>query len=316
MSSLLRTVSADARVGGRPTAVNLADPVRYADLLRGVRKFGMHVMDPAGLIRSWNAGGALLTGYNELDVVGQPFSALLAPSTAPGSAERMLEFARTHGHHRSESRRRRRDGSEFLASGTIDALTGPDGKLIGFLEIFDDITERREREALLYQQATRDTLTGLLNRGHFVELGQVEIARAQRFLEPVSLVMIDLDHFKTVNDTYGHLVGDQVLAGFAQRLVDAARRTDYVGRLGGEEFGMLLPRADADPAIMTAERIRNRIVAEPFDTEAGQLRITASLGVATLTPSMHDLTDLMRSADNALYRAKHEGRDRAQADTC
>jgi diguanylate cyclase (GGDEF)-like protein/PAS domain S-box-containing protein len=290
------------------------DPARYSELVRDVRRYGIVVLDIDGTIRSWNVAATRMTGFTEADTLGRPFSILFSLGTEPDTATRVLDFARLSGHHRGETLRIRRDGSEFLADSTIDPIRGEDGVPIGFIEIFDDITERREREHLLYRQATRDALTDTLNRGHFIELAEMEVARAQRFHESLSLIMLDIDHFKQINDQYGHSIGDQVLVAFAQRLQQCARRTDSVGRLGGEEFCVLLPRSTIEAAMLTAERLRVRIGTEPFVTDAGLLRVTASLGAATLGPGMRDLRDLMRHADHALYRAKQMGRDQAQQD--
>lgn len=292
----------------------LADAVRQIALLRGVRKYGIALISPDGRVRSWNHGADRMTGLRETEIVGQPYAALLGSDAAPGTAERLLGFARTHGHHRCDMQRARRDGVDFMAACTLDVIAGGGGDVVAYLEIVDDITERKEREHLLYHQATRDALTGLLNRGHFVELAGTEIARAQRFGEPLALIMVDIDHFKHVNDRHGHLVGDEVLTLLAQRLQASARRTDYVGRIGGEEFAVLLPRASLEAALRGATRLHADVGASPFPTSAGALPLTVSVGVAMLRPGMNDFSDLLRSADVALYRAKSEGRNCIRSD--
>ena len=168
------------------------------------------------------------------------------------------------------------------------------------------------REALRFQ-ATHDTLTGLWNRGELLRILDREFARANRACQSLSLLMVDLDHFKQVNDRYGHLVGDEVLAEVSRRLLASVRAYDVVGRCGGEEFIIVVPAIDGDAATALARRIVTHIGDRPFETSAGPVRITASLGVAcNSSPHRLEPIDLIRNADVALYRAKQNGRNRAE----
>jgi diguanylate cyclase (GGDEF)-like protein len=151
--------------------------------------------------------------------------------------------------------------------------------------------------------ATTDPLTSLANRRSFRDRLEAECARSVRAGAPLGLALVDLDHFKRVNDTHGHQAGDAVLRELALRLRRSARREDVVARVGGEEFAWLLPEADLDAAMEAAERLRRRIAEEPFPIVG---RITASIGVATLDAGPDEL---VRDADRALYRAKDAGRD-------
>jgi diguanylate cyclase (GGDEF)-like protein len=152
-----------------------------------------------------------------------------------------------------------------------------------------------------------DTLTGIANRLYFVEYYQKVHAYAVRHQNPLSLVMADLDHFKMVNDRYGHQVGDQVLIEFAKLLQDNCREEDLPVRYGGEEFCVLLVAADAEQAYGQAERMRAQL--ENITIGEQQLKITASFGLATLMPD-ESLDDLLKRADDALYQAKYSGRNR------
>lgn len=165
------------------------------------------------------------------------------------------------------------------------------------------------REALR-DQATHDGLTKLLNRGAILEVLRTEIARAERERHPLSVLMLDLDRFKSINDVHGHLIGDMVLREAAQRMRAAGRRYDSVGRYGGEEFLVVLPGCGLDDARSQAERLRETIAATPFASDSQPLRVTISVGVSCAHD--HDADILIREADEALYRAKSLGRNRVE----
>ncbi len=160
--------------------------------------------------------------------------------------------------------------------------------------------------------ATTDGLTGLVNHRRFKELLGEALARAKRFSRKVSVLMVDADHFKTVNDTYGHPVGDLVLQRIAKILQTEARRTDVVARYGGEEFVVVLDETDLRGARSVAERIRERIEGEPIQGEFGRVRVTASLGLSAWPEHAESMEDLLERADQALYEAKKNGRNRVE----
>ena len=170
------------------------------------------------------------------------------------------------------------------------------------------------QRSLMHQQlqaaARTDAKTGLLNAAAWQREADTEIARANRTGESLALLLIDIDHFKRVNDAYGHLAGDQVLIGVASTLVSQLREYDVIGRFGGEEFVVLLPGADILEGCRVAERLRNRVrrLSVPADDES--VSVTVSVGVALFRTHGQDLLELLTSADLALYRAKKSGRDR------
>jgi diguanylate cyclase (GGDEF)-like protein len=174
-------------------------------------------------------------------------------------------------------------------------------------------TTRVERElqdsrAELLALSLSDPLTGVRNRRALYDCAQHEIARAGRSGEPVTLLMVDVDHFKKVNDQHGHPVGDQVLREVAAAIVSTARGSDVVARFGGEEFAVLL--IQTEDARLTAERLRAAIAALEVRAPNGPVRVTASIGIASATGAALDFEALIRHADDALYRAKQAGRDR------
>lgn len=174
------------------------------------------------------------------------------------------------------------------------------------------IVRWRRREAVFEKLSKTDALTGLTNRRCFVELVEAEMARATRYGHPLALVMMDIDHFKQVNDTRGHLAGDDVLVGVAGALGDAARAQDVVCRYGGEEFAVLLPETDAVGAQELARRVASKLAATAIDAEGGSpIVVTMSMGIADLPDAAtRTVDDFIRRADDALYDAKNAGRDR------
>ena len=274
-----------------------SDPQRYAEVVREVSAFGIYLLDREGLIRSWNRGAENITGFSESEVVGRPFSTLFTDGgQREGLPQRTLQFARANRHHKDEQNRLRKNGEPLIALCTLDAVRQDTGELASFVEVFTDITELKRREAALYHRATRDSLTGLFNRGHFTEMATQEIERARRFAEPLTAVLMDLDHFKKVNDTYGHDAGDHALATFAKICQEFARKIDLVGRLGGEEFVMLLPRANKEPAFEIVQRLRLKVMESRITSASGAVfGITVSIGLASLRPHTRDLRELLVS---------------------
>jgi two-component system, cell cycle response regulator len=171
--------------------------------------------------------------------------------------------------------------------------------------------------AKLFEQterlATTDGLTGLTNHRTFQARLDEQLALAQRYGKKLSLVLCDIDHFKSVNDTYGHPAGDVVLKGVARALAQEARETDIAARYGGEEFAIVLPETDTAGAVAIAERIRAKIGALVFETEQGPLRVTMSLGVATFPDDGAKKPVLVERADGCLYHAKRHGRNQVVA---
>lgn len=177
----------------------------------------------------------------------------------------------------------------------------------------DEVRLRETAQAKLEELSRKDSLTGIYNRRYFFELAEQEFNRARRYQRPVAMIMIDLDHFKKINDTHGHLIGDQVLNEIARRIQDNSRQVDIVGRYGGEEFIILLPETTLEDACTLAERIWNSLTQRPTNTSKLLLPIQVSIGVASNTGDNEvSLFKLIERADKALYRAKELGRNRIE----
>ena len=154
-----------------------------------------------------------------------------------------------------------------------------------------------------------DVLTGAASRRHLVEELDREAARADRYARPLSLALLDIDHFKKINDAHGHPVGDTVLAALVERMKSCLREQDTIGRIGGEEFAILLPETPGERTAALVRRLRARISGRPFRTAAGPLTLTVSVGVANAAGRGCSASDLLQRADDELYRAKADGRD-------
>ena len=189
-------------------------------------------------------------------------------------------------------------------------LQAMDRRMHGRMLVWRDISERKQLESDLLRLARTDALTGLSNRRYFQERGEEEVLRARRYGRPLSLVMLDVDYFKCVNDAHGHEAGDRVLQALAVLLQDTLRATDHIGRLGGEEFALLLPEIDAGEASEIGQRLMQNVAAMQVPLDDGQvIIITISAGVAALTMADDGFNGLLRRSDDALYRAKHAGRN-------
>ena len=187
-----------------------------------------------------------------------------------------------------------------------------DGRALRLAGVRIDITRRKLAELALEQQAFTDGLTGVLTRRRFLDLADVEWSRSQRHQQPLALLMIDLDHFKSVNDRWGHAGGDAVLRAFAATAGEVLRASDLLGRVGGEEFAVLLPQTDRDGAVVLAHRLQQLVHDHPVLLPQGMASYTVSVGVAAAEPCAPggSVESLMQAADTALYRAKGQGRDR------
>ncbi|MAC99363.1 MAG: diguanylate cyclase [Pseudomonadales bacterium] len=205
---------------------------------------------------------------------------------------------------------------EMYQNVTILPLRSSTGKTDHVCLIIYDVTgvavNKRQLESAntkLQELALRDGLTGLLNRRYWESCLEREFARHQRYDNPVSLVIFDIDHFKRVNDTYGHQTGDEVIRETARITSQLVRETDFAGRYGDEEFVVLLPGTTLDGAAQFAERLRSSIERQQLDYQGSPLTFTISLGVATLTDDMAGYLTLLERADKALYQSKEGGRN-------
>jgi diguanylate cyclase (GGDEF)-like protein len=179
------------------------------------------------------------------------------------------------------------------------------GRMVTYGNVSDLVRTADEMGEL----AMKDTLTGIYNRRHFMARLDSEWKRFRRYERPLSVLIVDIDHFKSINDRFGHDVGDQVIVAVARLCETQTRDSDVAARIGGEEFAVILPETNLDDARAAAERLRAAVAAEPFATRIGPLNVTVSLGAALAEANVAGVAELMKRADEALYAAKHAGRD-------
>ncbi len=178
----------------------------------------------------------------------------------------------------------------------------------GIIYILSDVTEEKTLEKKLHTMATTDALTGVENRRNIIEVGEKALEYAMRYKREMSLLIFDIDHYKNINDTWGHQSGDKVLMGMIQLCKQYIRENDSLGRYGGDEFILILPEASHSTALIVAEKLRKAIAETAISLEKGRINVTASFGVATLIKG-ETFNDLFNRADQQLYRAKSAGRN-------
>jgi diguanylate cyclase (GGDEF)-like protein/PAS domain S-box-containing protein len=273
---------------------------------------GVVVIDDSGLIHEFNRAAESLFGYAANEVVGTSLNRLMPEREAKQHDDHLR-----NPHHsgvRTMAKGRqivglRKDGSTFPAEITVGNARVED-KCI-YVGVVRDITERKAFEQQLIDLASTDGLTGALTRRAFMEEASNLFLLARRHARPLSLLMVDADYFKKVNDTYGHHVGDVVLVRLVAIFKEYLRTTDKVGRMGGEEFVVLLPETGPEEAAVVAERLLRAVRETKIDTDSGAaLKITVSIGLAALSAQTKAIEALLRQADEALYDAKAGGRNR------
>jgi diguanylate cyclase (GGDEF)-like protein/PAS domain S-box-containing protein len=287
------------------------------------------VVDEEGSIVVANKEAARLFGYPPEELIGQSIEVLVPTQLRPDHAAHRAQFgAAPDG--RPMGRRRdlmaqRRDGTVFPVEVGLNPVHTSQGRLV--VSAIVDLSERKRAEERIAQQAellelanaklremaSTDSLTALWNRRTFLDQLDIQLQQTVRSGRPLSVLILDVDHFKPYNDQHGHLAGDDVLTAVARVLRASARRSDYVARIGGEEFGVLLPDTDSAGAVMLAERFRLAIESEQWPLRA----ITASIGAVTVHPDPAELrreapgrSDVLAAADRALYESKENGRNR------
>lgn len=270
------------------------------------------LLDTNGVVQVVNNAPLDRGGYRRGDVIGQYFYDAPWWNYQEAIRLQLIEAinAAKHG-HASRYDVVVKMGDELVPIDfQITPVRDSSGEIVALLPTAVDITERKRLEEELSMQARLDYLTGLDNRRSFMEKGALELARSQRYDTDLSALMLDIDWFKKINDTYGHQVGDLVLKTLSMAFQTMLRNVDIVGRLGGEEFGIVLPETTLDEAIEVAERLRAHIAATEVALPAGlPIHFTVSIGVAVRAKKLTNIDMLIDEADKALYRAKESGRN-------
>ena len=268
--------------------------------------------DSTGNIMDWNPGAERIFGYSKIEAHGQPIT-LILPARHHQGHKSGMERVKTGGEKHVigktvEVEGLRKDGSEFPVELSLSEWQVADQRF--FAAVIRDITERKRLKEELQQQATMDALTGIFNRRHFQHLALGELKRANRLKRSLAVVLIDIDHFKHVNDTLGHAAGDLALLAFTKICQKNIREIDIFGRFGGDEFALLLPEASYEQAYVVVDRIRKAVTSQPIDLNGKLVSITISSGIANLSDDDEAFDKLLSQADQALYRAKEAGRNK------
>jgi diguanylate cyclase (GGDEF)-like protein/PAS domain S-box-containing protein len=281
-----------------------------AGIYTSVNDFAFFTLDAEGCIESWNPSVMQLTGFGEVDVVGHTLSRFYAhDEVVLHRSPSHIALTRDEGWHVEECWCETKAGRRYWGQVLVAVLREEEGKVSGYSVVLRDVTERKVSSDNLARLLTTDHLTGVSSRAHFFEIAASEVARSKRHSRALSVVMLDADYFKRINDTAGHQAGDEVLKRIAEEAKGLLRESDTVARLGGEEFILMLPSTTTGEAMAVAERLRVAVERARIDTAAGQLKATVSLGVASLSPANPTLEGLLAAADRALYDAKRAGRN-------
>ncbi|QDU32829.1 putative diguanylate cyclase YcdT [Poriferisphaera corsica] len=276
---------------------------------------GVGIMRPGRTIDKCNPRLAQMLGYDHPSDIEKHSTKILHydyPET-----ERFVHTYRTkliNGEPiHADLQLKRKDGSPVWCSFSANALDTniPPDLDKGILWIVDDISPRKAIESMLQKIASKDGLTGIYSRSYFLEHSKKMIHQTQSDNTPLTLILLDIDHFKRVNDTHGHPTGDKTITSLTQCINKILRKSDAFGRMGGEEFAILLPNTSLDETRTISEQIRQAIQNTTIDNDNTSFNITISLGFAALTPELDTLDKLISAADKALYHAKQSGRNQS-----
>jgi diguanylate cyclase (GGDEF)-like protein/PAS domain S-box-containing protein len=275
---------------------------------------GILVTDAQGVILAVNQAFVAVTGYTAADAIGRKPNLLNSGLHDRSFYQEMWRLLIKDGHWRGDIWNRRKNGEIYPEWINISAIRDDDGNLSNYVAIFSDISKAKENEESLLRLAHFDALTGLPNRFLFQDHVALALAQAERNGKQVAILFLDLDHFKTINDTLGHRAGDNVLIEAAQRLAACLRAGDTLSRFGGDEFMAVLPDLDTsnggsnDAAASVADKLLTTL-ARPFIVEGQEVRISTSIGIALYPQDGQQLNVLSNAADAAMYRAKQRGRN-------
>ncbi len=267
------------------------------------------VSDADNKVKAVNPAFTRITGYSVVEILGKTPNILKSGRHDEAFYEEMWSSLSETGHWQGEIWNRRKSGEVYPEWLSIATIYDEDGEVVERVAVFTDITKRKKDEEQIRRQASFDALTGLPNRSLFLDRLSRAIASSRREERLVALLFVDLDRFKAVNDTMGHLYGDRLLEQVATRLTGCVREADTVARLGGDEFTIILPDITrGGDAATVAEKVIEQM-SSTFIVEGHDLFIGASIGITVFPEDAHDASTMLRNADIAMYRAKEAGRN-------
>ncbi|MCB9136353.1 MAG: diguanylate cyclase [Anaerolineales bacterium] len=268
------------------------------------------ITNTKGQIEYVNPAFEHLTGYTLAEIYGKNPNFQKSGQTPESVYQELWQTISAGKTWRGEFVNRKKNGELYWEFAVIAPIRGDDQQTAHYVAIKEDISARKLVEEELKRLATLDPLTGIYNRRQLFKLGEWIFEQAKRYQRSLSILMIDADHFKQINDLYGHGTGDQVLQALAQYLTNLIRKPDILGRYGGEEFVIIMPETSLPQAKQVAERLLEFIHTHPIQTQAKTIPLTLSIGIATFDPlTTRSLDKLVDQADQALYIAKQDGRN-------
>ena len=314
---LLAVLGCVARIQSGLSRLSLTESESRMRAMSQASHDALAMVDADDRVTFWNPAAETMFGYSEAEMLGRRMhEVIVRPDEAEAARAGLTHFGGSGTGpvvgRVMEMEGVRRTGEVFPVERSVAAFQLR-GKwfAVGSMR---DISERKLAERRLNELATLDELTGLSNRRHFMEQAEAQLRQAIRYRQDYCFMMIDIDHFKTINDTFGHDMGDEVLRGVGRTLRQVMRGTDIFGRIGGEEFAVAMPETDLDAAQGVAERLREKFAEERVGAWGRPVRYTVSIGIAHLDSPETVLSGLMKRADMALYAAKSGGRNRVETD--
>lgn len=306
--------------------------LRFLQLTQAVEQSPSSVIitDLNGIIEYVNPQFSLLTGFAYEEAVGKKTSIVKSGYTPEETYQDMWKTIFAGNAWRGEFLNRKKNGELYWEQSVMAPVLDSEGKILNFIAVKEDITAQKEAETklrnantqleeqlkeiqklqhTLHEQAIRDALTGLHNRRYLYETLDHELARAERGMYSICFALIDIDHFKNINDTYGHATGDTILINLANQLINHTRNGDIVCRYGGEEFLIVLPNTGVEAAAQIAERWRTTIQESSVLENSLEISVTISCGISEFPTDASTETEALEKADKALYAAKYNGRN-------
>jgi len=269
------------------------------------------ITDPNGNIEYVNKEFTKSTGYSYEEAIGKNPKILKSDYHSEEDYKNLWANILIGREWRGEFYNKKKNGEFYWESAIISPIFDNEGNIMQMIAIKEDISEHKRLENKLKRQARTDGLTGLSNRRYFMECAEKELLRNKRYHKEIAFLMLDIDYFKKVNDTFGHAIGDIAIKRVADVCIETIRKTDILGRIGGEEFAILLVETNYIDAIKVAERLRLNVEnIKLFDDNGVQVNIRISIGITKYHSEDDSLEDLLICSDKALYRAKNEGRNR------
>lgn len=269
------------------------------------------ITDLEGRIEYVNRKFTEITGYSNEEVIGNNPRILKSDYNSKEYYKKLWTNVLDGKEWQGQFKNKKKNGEYYWESARISPIYNSEGKIEKIIAIKEDISERKRLENELKMQARTDDLTGLSNRRFFVEAVEHELIRSKRYSKECAFLMLDIDHFKQVNDNFGHAIGDIAIRKISEVFIETVRKIDILGRIGGEEFGILLVETNFENAVIVAERIRTNVEnINLFDDKGNKVKLSISIGISKFTNERDSFEELMIASDMALYKAKNEGRNR------